>query len=405
MKYMKYSSISNNIVFHLFMLVLILRIFSNFNLFNYQMSVVLPIIFIPTFFFFYYKEIIKINLREIPKEVFLFSCIIINIIFVQFSQFMFYDNMVDENGRNTFDFMLAISLLAISWFLIGGILSKFEIFNQYNKFFIIFVFSLSCILTLDSFDGLFVDYYQLTAIRNDDIKIHHLSLTEPLTYIIFLLLAMGYTSKLKWIYVFLAILTFLSLGGRTAFFCLVSTIFLYELLLSNTLIFQVKIVISTLISFLLLTALNIENNIFFEKLFFKDGLSSDSSFKGRIEFLSDFFDGVTGQFAIGNPNFFIYKHNDFGTYSHNILSIYQFYGIILFILVLYVINHIARRIYFLKLIYSKNLLDVFGILMFIYVILSMLLGKSVLYGPFWFILGFFLLRLNSLKKCPIGSKI
>lgn len=401
-KYLDTFGLRNNILFFLFIFVIFLRILANYNFFNYQISVVLPVIFIPVFFLVFYKKLINLNINKINKEFFIFFLIVFNIIFVQIFQFILYDNLTDENGRNTFDFMLAISLLAISWFLMGGVFSRLEISNNYYKIYTLIIISFLGILMFGSLNGIFVDYYYLTSIRMDDIKIHHLSLTEPLTYILFLFLALGYTSKLKWIYIFITIFTFLSLGGRTAFFCLILTIFLYELFLSNIFIFKIKIIFFMLMSIFSLSFLNLENNIFFDKIFFKDGLSSDASFKGRLEFLLEFFEGFIGQVAIGNPNFFIYKHNDFGTYTHNILSIFQFYGLGLFILIIFTIFYIVKNILNYKIIYSKNLLDIFGSLMLIYVILSMLVGKSVLFGPFWFILGFFLLRLNFLKeKNPI----
>lgn len=393
--------IFNCIVFLMFVLVVMLRVLANFNMFDYSFSVILPLIFIPIYLlskFFYPIKTININLLN--KELLLYYLILFNFIFIPIFQFILFDNLIDDLGRSSFEFTVTISLLCISWFLLGCLMARIKVIPLLFYYIILISMAVSFYLMYTSFGGQpFVDYYYISSLRIDSIKIQHLSLTEPLTFVLFLFLSISYMTKFKWISILFIIFIFLSLGGRTAFFCALLTIIIYELIISNFLSYLIKVSLVSFLSIIILLSLNFSDNIFFDKLFFKGGLDSDESYKGRVEFLFDFFDGFLNQILIGYPNFFIEKHNDLGTYSHNILSIFQFYGLILFLVVIYSIYLIIKKIIKYEFYKSTNSLDIFGVLLFIYVLLSIITGKAVLFSPLWFVLGFLLFRLrHSVEK-------
>ena len=389
-------SVFNLSAFLIFICIIMLRVLANFNLFNYPNSVILPVLFIPIFLIsLLFNPIKSINLNSIRKGGVLFFLILTNLVCIPIFQFIFFDNLIDELGRSSFDYITTISSLCISWFLIGCIISKIKEISLFHYFIISLSTLISFYLMFTSYNGQpFVDYYYISSLRSDGIKIQHLSLTEPLTFILFLFLSVTYKTKIKWVSILFFLFLFFSLGGRTAFFCAAFTILIYELIISNILKYSIKLLSAIALSAISFVLFNFSSNMFFDKLFFKGGLESDESYKGRVEFLFDFFDGFLSQIAIGYPNFFIEKHNDLGTYSHNILSILQFYGFILFFVVIYAMSFIIKNIIKYKTFDSKNVLDVFGVLLFIYVLLSILTGKAVLFGPLWFVLGFLLFRLK-----------
>lgn len=395
----KYSAL-----FVIFIIVLLSRVLANFNLFNYSLSVIMPLIFIPLFFIYNFEGVFKVDFRTIPKEYFLFILLFFGIAIPTVLQFIILDNLTDINGRETFDFMMAIGSLSISWMLIGSIISDVQGFNKNQYYLISIVFFYILYLLSSSINyTILVDYYYLTKLRADDIVIQHLSLTEPLTYILFLFLALGYNKKTKYIYILLIVTVFFSLGGRTALFSLLLTLIFYEVINSKmlNLLFKIVFVFILTISLSVFSLFDFESNIFIDKILLTKGLESDASYESRMELLLDFFEGFLSQFAIGNPNLLIYKYNNLGSYVHNILSVYQFYGFFTFSIVLYNIYYVSTKLFKHKIFLSKNSLDIFGVLMFIYAVLSLLTGKAVSFGPFWFILGFWLFRLKKITEKSI----
>lgn len=393
-------------VFTIFILVLLTRILANFNLFNYGLSVVLPLVFIPLYFIYNFKNLAKINFRTLPKEYFLFILLVLGVIIPTVLQSVILDNLTDITGRDTFDFMVVIGSLSLSWLCIGSVISDIEKINKSASYLIlILLFYILYLLSSSMNNTILVDYYYLSELRADDIVIQHLSLTEPLTYILFLVLALGYTKKIKYVYMLLVTLMFFALGGRTAFFCLLLTLFIYELINSKLINFLLKIfllfILTIFISFFALV--DFESNIFLDKIFFSEGLDSDASYTSRMELFFDFFDGFLEQFVIGNPNFLINKYNNLGSYIHNVLSVFQFYGFFTFAIVIYNIYYISINIINHKIFRSKNSMDIFGVLMFIYAVLALLIGKAVNFGPFWFILGFWLFRLKKITTKNIST--
>jgi len=390
----------NNIVFYIFLLVIMLKVSVTFNLFDNALSVVLPLVFIVVYFFFIiFLPKRKFDFESVSQGVLISFLILSNFILIPVLQILLFDNLVDGLGRSSNSYMFVISSLCISWFLIGIVLSHIREISSLSIYGILFSLAFSVYLMSTSFIGNpFVDYYYLSSLRSDDLKVHHLLLTEPLTFIIFLSLSIFYNTKIKWLFLFLFLFLFLSLGGRTAFFCAILTILIYEFVISGTLSFFSKILFSASIIIIFFTIFNISDNMFFDKIFFKGGLDSDESAQARIDLLLDFSEGFFQQFVIGYPNFLIEKNNDLGSYSHNILSIFQFYGFTLFAVTIYAIYYITKMIFRYKIYHRKNALDVFGVLMFVYATLSLLTGKALLFGPFWFVLGFLLFRIKILIK-------
>lgn len=380
--------------------VLLLRIFANFNLYNYQNSTVLPIAFIPFGIFYLLKFSGSVNhFSAVHKSNLLFYSLLSFLITIPFIQYILLGNRVDSYSRGSFYYVIIISSLAISWLMAGICLSGFENLDKKAKFFLYSSLLIVISLMFSSFtDGLFVDYYYLSSLRSDDIKIQHLSLTEPITFIIFLFLAANYNG----IYKFIALLVFFfilfSLGGRTAFFCALMAFFIFEIISGKFLYVISNIFLLCVVTIIFLGNTAVSDNAFYKKLFFQDGLGSDESFQGRKEFLSDFFENIVNQLAFGNPNILIDRHNDLGTYSHNLLSVIQFYGIIPFIIIVYCFYFFTKKIILLKIYKSQNILNKFGILMLIYVVLSVITGKAVLYAPLWFVIGFWLFRLKNFSR-------
>lgn len=329
----------------------------------------------------------------------IYFLVLIFLLFIPLIQYVIYGNMLDFLGRSSLGYMVIVSSLAISWIIAGQNICLYQTLIQNNKYLIYLLIGLVLAVMSTSFkDGPFVDYYYLRSIRKDEIIIQHLALTEPITFLAFMLLALEPKGIKKIINILLFIFIFLSLGGRTAFYCAILCLIIYEYWRNKTkFIFNISLIIIILMP-VFIDFLSSSDNMFLNKLMFSKGVQEDESFQGRKEFLNDFFKDFLDQFLIGNPNALIIRHNDLGTYAHNLLSIIQFYGIGLFILTLYAFVYFFMRIKKLHLIKSNYFIDIFGILLLIYTFLSIIIGKSVLFPPLWFCIGFWSTRLQTMKR-------
>lgn len=387
--------------FLLLLSIVFARVLANFNNFNYSISVWLPVVFIPVSLLYGLGTLkIKKSINTVKIESILYILIIGFLVSVPFLQMIFFQNLIDSEGRYSHNYILVTSSLAVSWMLAGSVVAKVESSLAINVI-LLFYFILSLFYLYTGLDGgYFIDYYSLSSLRNDDIKIHHLSLTEPLTYIIFLTLSFFIKKNyIKWLALLLMTYIMLALGGRVSFFSFVFTIFFYEFLISDKRFFLAKL---SFIIFILLIIIYSLKGLFidsdaYKKIFFEGGIGQDSSLEARLDFFSDFNNGILSQFLIGNVNYFIERHNTLGSYAHNILSVFQFYGTLSFLTIIYTFYYIFKKIFYYKIYESLSPIDTFGFLLLVYSFISILVGKAVLFSPMWFVIGFWLIRLRLFK--------
>ncbi|AVH15438.1 hypothetical protein [Acinetobacter indicus] len=382
------------------LLILLIRVLSNINIFDNSLAVIFPVAIIPLGLFYLIINSGKIKDNRLNLNSFLFIAICLFLLIIPIFQNLFLDNLVDGFDRYSHNFIWVVSLLGLAWIIAGGIFGSIQDSTVFFKYLNFVFFIIFCYLLIYSLNGgIFIDYQFLTNLRNDDIKIHHLSLTEPLMLVFYMIIAQFYNSKYKWLFILIVLFLMFSLGGRVAFFCYIFSILIYEFLISKKLNYFFKISLISFISIYMLVFLSsdLDDTFALEKLFLSKGLNNDESFQSRMQFFHDFFNGFLSQIIIGNPNFLIYTRNDLGSYAHNILSVFQFYGLIPFILIMFSLFYIIRKFLVLKLFRSSDVFIIFGILFFIYTTLSVIVGKAVLFSSLWFILGFWFFKFKNMQ--------
>lgn len=389
--------------FFLFLLVYIIlfaRVLSNINLFDNSLAVVFPVVIIPFGFIYLLLTAKKINGFNININSFLFYFILLFLIFIPFLQNIFFVNLIDSFNRSSHEFIWVISLLGISWIIAGAILGSINGLSKGLKFInLIFFFMFFLILFYSLNKGVFIDYIFLTGLRSDGIKVHHLSLTEPLMLVFYMIIAQFYNSKYKWLIILIILYWMFALGGRVAFFCFIFSILIYEFFNENKINFFLKIsIIASLSTYIVLFLVSNLDNIFaFNKLFFSQGVGNDESFQSRLELFDNFSRNILSQLVIGNTNSLISNEGGLGSYVHNILSVIQFYGLIPFLIVIFSFLYIIKYIYIYRLYKEQEILSIFGVLFFMYTLLSVIVGKAVLFSSLWFILGFWFFKLKNMQ--------
>ncbi len=372
-----------------FFLMCYFQIFAVFFGFDFKISSY----FILCNFFFalliLFKELIN---REIikffPRYMFLYLLTLVSLV----SLVLFYNLTIEEKfdykGRGSISNINSYSLGIIAWSVIGS--SFYFCLDQYKSFnkniivivvftFLVFVFAARGIVPFN--------YFNLN--QNREIGLDHLVLGSFLIYIII------YTQSLAekyWIYpIFLLNLLILYISGGRAdlFIFFISSLLYYTFFYKNKVIGVLfLIIVSLLIAlFLLLNTVGLYTLQGVDR-FFSIFSSTDSSGEVRSEIFRSNIIDLPNKILVGNPNYLIDQYNNLGEYIHNILSIWEFYGFIFFLLILYVISSNLKFLIINKQDISKESNGRFACFSLIFVFLSIIAAKSVFYYPFWFVLGF-----------------
>ncbi|MHA3080188.1 hypothetical protein [Acinetobacter sp. ANC 3791] len=392
---------ASNLLYLIILILLLIRVISNLNLFNYSVAVICPVLMIPLGCFYLLLKFKKNNSNLVYKGSLFFYLICLILLLIPILQNIFFQNLVDDDGRYSHNYIWVISLLGLSWLFSGAIIGSGQYSDNFLKITSCIFFTIFSALIFYTFNGgFFVDYQFLTMLRSDGIKIHHLSLTEPLMLVFFITIASFYRTKFKWFFILITLYFMFALAGRVAFFCFIFSILFYEFISSNKLTYFFKIsLLFVMLTVVLFYFINFssDNQFIFDRVFFHEGLENDESFQGRVQFFEEFKFGILDQMIIGYPNFFIERNRDLGTYAHNILSVFQFYGLIPFLVILGSFFYIIFDIINLKIYKSNDVLVVFGLIFLTYTFSSVLVGKSVLFSSLWLILGFWFFKLKKIR--------
>ena len=131
-----------------------------------------------------------------------------------------------------------------------------------------------------------------------------------------------------------------------------------------------------------------------QHMLFSEGVGGDESYSERGQFLKDGLEMLPEQIAFGNPGLFARMHRTVGAYIHNILSVWQFFGLVPFLLLVALLLRLAFKVRR----YVRNIDDPmtrFGILCFAYAFVGILFSKFVGFPFLWFAIGFWCVRASN----------
>lgn len=334
--------------------------------------------------YFYYNKLIITNSQ-------LYLYVIISLLFlIVLCQNVFLENMPDNTGRLSLEYSLSYALGIISWLIIGAGFSTLKNRQQkVNVSFLILSFLILSFLFVWK-EGFFLNYSVLATGRGYDFFLSHLSIGPFIIYIIALIFA--YLKKFNIFYFILIMLIYISIGGRADLFAFLITSLIYWYMyfdLKRNELIKILSIIPALVIVVVFKGVYFSN----ERYSNLSHITSDSSFQSRIDLFISSLQNLPYQFFIGNPNLVIRKDlfNDgsLGGASHNILSIFEFYGFFLFLLVVFylILTTLKLKIHYYKI---TDPIGRFGVFLFIFTTLSIILFKSFSYYPFWFCMGFWL---------------
>lgn len=335
-----------------------------------------------------FKQIFEFN-RYFALELLLISSLFFSIIL----QNIFLDNRLDEFGRASLVTTFGYLIFGLTYFYIG---SAVQNWNKYITKRVVYVFPalLLLVLILINIDeGVVLAYNSLSSGRSDDVSLDHLAVGEVAVVLLFFSTTFS-PEKFKYFLYIFSIICLFALGGRIALISFIIAIFLRELMQSSV-INYFKILIGLLLtSLLIFYFFEVDlNDPLVKRMIFSDGLGQDESKLARDSFLESGLGFLWDQFLFGNPNILIDNYNNLGTYVHNIFSAWQFFGFIPFILFVIIIFIIYMYIYINRRILTGSM-DDFGVLLFFYTSISILIGKAIMFFLFWMAIGFWIYRMR-----------
>ena len=334
---------------------------------------------------------------RIPAAIFFLVILVLSLLAAVGLQYFYIKDLIDGLGRSALGITRSILLVGLCWIVCGAPIQGLKRERS--------IVLLICIMGFLSFSvfsnlngGIFVSYAKLSEGRSNDSELNHLVVGEAALFLLLLAYAFApYGWRLLTFSLSIALL--FSLGGRSAFFSYFLAIGLHHYLVvpaarkwSHLIaVFAVFLASASIYLFLDL------GDDAVARMLFSQGLSEDGSVVERQAVLAGGFKALPSQILIGDPAFLIRTFRSMGTYIHNILSAWQFFGMLPFLLfvsaLVWVGLHVVKN--------RKKMhgpIDDFGILIFLCSAISILTAKFIGFQMFWFALGFWLFRMGTRRK-------
>ena len=344
------------------------------------------------FFRFFYLQKKPLRLSKTAVQV---GLLFVLIFLATLLQVLGRDNLRDEVGRYSHEFLIQNSIVVATWFFAGA--SAVYCDYKVSRFFATFLLVLLVFLVLFATNFGFVIPYSSFEEEGSFEVMNHLLLAEYMIFICFL----GYSASSN---LFIRIVTFFGFcyvmfsgGGRSSFLIGMFSILVYEFLFGDRKFFFLAICAFFLSLVVFVSVIDLSDPAV-QRMLMADGLEKDGSYEGRYEQFQVGLENLWRQFFFGDVSMYVIKFNHLGTYMHNFLSVWQYYGFFVFVLLGFLTYKSARLMgAFMKSGPCGFVEKYFGILL-IYSIVSVLVSKYVGFGAFWYAIGYWLLR-----KGPVRS--
>lgn len=321
----------------------------------------------------------------------LLSLIILMIVSLTMQSVMGLD-FIDQNGVSSHDYTLSMWAFAMFYLFAGASCNR----AKHSKSLVValVLMGLALIPIVKAADGgLLLMYWQI-GINLGIEGFSHLNIAE---WVVFLLIGAYAFAKplLRPVIVVLALYCLFALQGRSSTFFTIVTFIVFGLLTQGKKSLYtwvgIAVVAAAAYAFLPIEQLFYEAD---EKSIERMLLSQDEedgSLAGRSEVLGLSLGLLPKAAAFGDPTILAREMQQMGSYIHNILSMWQFFGLIPFLLLVYVIFISLIKMY--KTIASKqySVMDEMAALLLIYSTISVIAAKSIVFYWIWFSIGYWML--------------
>lgn len=343
-------------------------------------------------FFLRLGEIIKFDRTIIiqkPFFLFLLFVIVVSInLIIQKSQG--YD-LTGIDDRSSYLATLEVFAMGLVWFFCGSSIQflKIDKSNMRSGLIIMLVFSL-IFHALNG--GLVVSYININSNNFNENLISHLTTGDNV--VILLLIAYGFAQqRMKLLIAPFIILILFSLGGRNALLTTVMAMLIFHI--SRRERNHILVILSPFLMAIGLLGVfynsDLVNDELVSRMLFTEGLSSDASFIQRNQQIYEAAINLVAQAPIGNASLIVRQQGLFGGYSHNILSVWQLFGLVPLIILLFITLN-ATRYMWVRLKEIASPLDEFASILLIYSVLCIFISRAIGFPCFWLAMGYWVVR-------------
>lgn len=321
--------------------------------------------------------------------------VLITIVLAVAFQHLIYFDRIDARGVSAHGFGRSIVVMLVLWFLSGAAVSRIEFFgsNVLAVFLLLPLFALVVPLLNDSL----IISYDLLA-EDGFAGANHLLVVEMVLLIGFFAYSLA-TGRVRWIILFAVVALAYAGGGRTGFYLGVFVLFAAQFVTGS----RVDRYIAVLAGVLLLIGGGVLSSVIesdgFNRMFMSSGALADDSMAARLVLLQRGVVGLSDQAAIGGFASIVEANRGVGTYIHNLLSAWQFFGFINFLLITILVFRVLLEVH--KSFKEKrevSVADRFGLVCLAYGVLGVLVSKHAGFSFFWFAMGFWVWRLQYFKS-------
>jgi len=279
-------------------------------------------------------------------------------------------DVIDQNNVSSFDYTIAMWGIGL-FYLFAGAASK-----------------------------LLLDYYKLKVALNN-FNFSHLLIAE---WVVFLLVgSYAFAGRyFRTLIIIVAVVALFSLQGRSSTLFTATSFMLFGLLTERSR-FLVTLALGATILGLLYYFVPIETLVEDTNQFQLDRMlltedTLDDSLEDRTSILWFSISHLPTMAWFGDPTFLAEKAFTMGSYIHNLLSVWQFFGLIPLIIMVVMIFKSLRIMLRTILSGSPSVMDEAAAILLIYATISVIFSKSIVFHWIWFSVGYWMLLYPAAAK-------
>ncbi len=329
---------------------------------------------------------VNISRNEVLAYLFVFSTAIS--VAVQISLGI---DAIDSDGLSALDYTVAMWVFNMFHFFAGAACNR----ASYKKSDIVAIVLLLLVvipyITAPK-AGLFFDYWllrQATGLEN----FTHLTISEWCVF--FFVGAFAFASdKLRPIVIITSVICLFGMQGRSSTVFSLFTFLLFWLLTGKKKVVFTYICVGAVAVILLLLSpaseqLLSENDRALERMLLD---SEDSSLEARANIFWESLQYLPKMILYGDPSYIALEAGRMGSYIHNILSMWQFFGLAPFVLILILLTRslLVMRNRLIK--GNLSVMEEIACMLLIYASVSVVFSKSVVFYWLWFAVGYWMLQ-------------
>lgn len=299
---------------------------------------------------------------------------------------------MDIDGRSSIGHAQNFWMVGALWLISGAAIAT-GVMGRSNLLAMAILGALLFLLWLGS-DGLFIINYGLLSAGLGGARFSHLNTSD---YAVFgLALAYGLASGWFRVIVLVAgVFVLFALGGRSALLAFTAAAVLHWIFWG-----QVRLASRVAGSLFLVSVLSAvfvylaemgRTDVAGKDVLFSQGYAADSSVVARLDQIMLGVADLGKQAVFGDPSLIVKKFDSVGGYMHNLLSAWQFYGLVFFAVLLSALFYSLRHSYVHRESCGDALSTAF-VLLLIYVAISVVVAKAITFYLLWLVLGFWLER-------------